>query len=188
MLGMTMSMASERLVAAAAFVPITPLPGAAVDIDFITQGSYPTAISTLLDGTHTGAAGALATAFLSTDISILLQLKVLGVSPGITIWISCNSFSSVFSSLSDTTFRSRKIATSLNATLGGGAFSTASCKIAFASNATGRSEVGNNGVLTTDAQTWTAGAPAFVNVDAQWSRLTVWTSRLSDVALAGFTV
>lgn len=165
------------------------LAGAVVDMDFQNNRFYPTALATLMDGTHTGALGALATAFNGTDISILLQLKVLGAAPTGTVWITCNSFNPVFSGLSDTTFRSRKTATSLPATLGSGAFSTNLCKIAFAADSTtGRTIVGNNGTPTTDAQTWTSGAPVFANVDSQWNRFTVWNTRLPDATLASFTV
>ncbi len=187
MMGLGLSMAISRPPAASA--GFTPLPGSAIDMNFATSQYYPTDISTLMDPTHTTALGALLTAMQGTDVSFLLQLKAIGSDPTGTTWVACGSFTNVFTALSDTTWRSRKVASSLTCTLGSGAFSTTACKLGFSANGTGRTGVGNNGTIVTDAQTWAAsGTPGFINVDAQWNRFTVWTSRLSDAALAALTV
>ncbi len=185
-MGIGLSMAISRAPAAASS-SFTPLPGATVGYDFIA-GVGTSALSALMDPTHTSAIGPLLTIMQGTDISIVLQLKVIGSDPTNTNWVGCGTFTNVFFAASDTTWRSRKIATSLICTLGSGAFSTTACKLGFSGNGTGRSEVGNNGTTVTDAQTWAAsGTPVFTNVDTQWSRIDLFPTRIADATLKGFT-
>lgn len=179
---------------AAAFVPLVPLSGAAVDIRFDTGQSYPDPLSTLLDGTHTHAAGALLAAMSGATVTVLLSVKVLGAAPDGTapyLWINGTGAATgiIFQAMSDTSFRCRKIATSLTATLGSGAFSTTPSKIGIAWDGTGRSLVGNNGAVATDAQIFSSlTGVTFVSVDTMFNRLTVWTSKLSNATLQGLTV
>jgi hypothetical protein len=186
MMGIGLSMAISRSPAGSA--SFTPLPGATVGYDFIA-GVGTSALSDLMDPTHTAAIGPLLTILQGTDISIVLQLKATGSNPTGITWLSGGGLNQVFTPLSDTTWRSRKNATGLTSTLGSGAFSTTSCKLGFSANASGRTGVGNNGTIVTDAQTWVAGGtPIFVNVDTQWSRIDLFPTRIVDATLASFTV
>lgn len=177
-----------------AFVPMTPLAGAAVDIDFAAGGSYPTALSTLMNAGLTSATGALLTALQSPACSILLFLKAAPTIP--TNWVTATGGSQSFllRGVTDTTASTRDSLASpvaLTATAGSGAFSTTPSKICVMyDNTTGRSIVMNNGTVVTDANlvnTLLTGA-TFANVAASFNRLTVYTSRLADATGKGLTV
>ena len=186
-------MSTERQQAAAAS-SFTPLPGSAVDMNFLTSQYYPSDISTLMDGTLTSAIGALLTALQSPACSILLQLKVAPTIP--TNWITASGGSQTFliRGATDTTAQTKDnftTPTTLTATAGSGAFSTTACKICVMyDGSTGRSLVMNNGTVATDAQIYSTilTAVSFTNVAAAFNRLTVYTSRLSDVAGKALTV
>lgn len=175
-----------------AFVPMTPLAGAAVDIDFAAGGSYPTALSTLMNAGLTSATGALLTALQSPACSVLLYLKA---APALTGWVSFSggSMTNAILGLTDTTTRTRDslaVPNNLIATSGTGGFSTVASKVCMMFDATGRSIVMNNGTVVTDAQapSTLATGGAFLNVAAAFNRLTVYTSRLADATGKGLTV
>lgn len=176
------------------FVPMVPLAGAAVDIDFTTGGSYPTALSTLMNAGLTSAIGALLTALQSPACSILLFLKAAPAIP--TSWVLGNGGTQTFiiRSSTDTTVATRDgvaVPTTLTATAGSGAFSTTACKVCVMyDTTTGRSLVMNNGAVATDAQLVTnpLTSAVFNNVAAAFNRLTVYTSRLPDATGKGLTV
>lgn len=176
------------------FVPMTPLAGAAVDIDFTTGGSYPTALSTLMNAGRTAATGALLTAMQSPACSVLLFLKAAPTIP--TSWVSGTggTQSFIIRGATDTTATTRDnvaAPTTLTATAGSGAFSTTASKVCVMyDGSTGRSLVMNNGTVATDAQIVTNPLTSvlFTNVTAAFNRLTVYTSRLTDVAGKALTV
>lgn len=176
------------------FVPMTPLAGAAVDIDFTTGGSYPTALSTLMNAGRTAATGALLTAMQSPACSVLLFLKAAPTVP--TSWVAATGGSQSFliRGATDTTAVTRENVTptnNLTATSGSGAFSTTPSKICVMyDNTTGRSIVMNNGTVATDTNfpSLTLQNVSFTNVTASFNRLTVYTSRLTDVAGKALTV
>lgn len=178
----------------APFVPMTPLAGAAVDIDFAAGGSYPTALSTLMNAGLTSATGALLTALQSPACSILLFLKAAPTIP--VSWVSGAGGSQTFliRGATDTTVTTKDnlvVPTTLTATAGSGAFSTTASKVCVMyDGSTGRSLVMNNGIVATDAN-FSSTPPAsasFLNVAAAFNRLTVYTSRLADATGKGLTV
>lgn len=176
------------------FVPMVPLAGAAVDIDFTTGGSYPTALSTLMNAGLTSAIGALLTALQNPACSILLFLKAAPTIP--TSWVSGagGTQSFIIRGATDTTATTRDnaaVPTTLTATAGSGAFSTTASKLCVMyDGSTGRSLVMNNGAVATDVQIVTnpLTAVSFANVAAAFNRLTVYTSRLPDATGKGLTV
>lgn len=176
------------------FVPMVPLAGAAVDINFASGGSYPTALSTLMDAGLTSAIGALLTALQSPACSILLFLKAAPAIP--TNWVFALGGSQTFllrGTLDTTVTMKDNFATPtvLTATAGSGAFSTTASKLCVMyDGSTGRSLVMNNGVVATDAQfaSTPLNSVSFANVAAAFNRLTVYTSRLPDATGKGLTV
>ncbi len=188
-----MSMAVERAIAASGG-GFTPLPGSAVDMDFLGGQYYPAPLASLMDGALTTPIGALLTALQSPACSILLQLKSAPTIP--TSWIIASGGTQTFviRGATDTTATTRDALASpliLTATAGSGAFSTTACKICVMyDTTTGRSIVMNNGTVATDANTvgGTMTSATFANVAAAFNRLTVYTSRLSDVAGKALTV
>lgn len=171
--------------------PFVQLPGSAVDYDFVA-GNGTHSLASIMDGTQTSAIGALLTAMITPTVSVLLQLKS---GAAIANWISFTGGSQTNCAVgvTDTTVRTRdNFAAPVNlvATAGTGAFSTTSCKVCTMFDATGRSIVMNNGTVATDANAASiqASGVSFANVLVAFSRLTVYTSRLSDVAGKALTV
>jgi hypothetical protein len=174
-------------------VPFVPLAGSAVDMNFATSQYYPAPLASLMDGTLTSAIGALLTAMQSPSCSVLLYLKAAPTIPA--SWVLGNGGTQTFiiRGATDTTSSTRDnvaAPTTLTATAGSGAFSTTACKVCVMYDGSGRSLVMNNGTVATDAQLVTnpLTSAVFTNVAAAFNRLTVYTSRLTDVAGKALTV
>lgn len=170
----------------------TPLAGATIDMDVQNNLYFGGTLATLMDGTQTNAIGALLSTLQGANLSIVLSLKI-AVAP--VTWLAASGGSQTFliRGATDTTAVTRDNLASpvtLTATAGSGAFSTTPSKIGVSFSATGRSIVMNNGTVVTDAQVVSIAPSnvAFTNFNTQFNRCTVWNTRLSDVALKGFTV
>lgn len=139
--------------------------------------------------------GTASTALNLAAMSSLVISNSAKVVTGSTFVLSRDSSNTMTSINSDTAIRSRVNATNLAATLGSGAFSTGRVKSGYAQDATGRSVVGNNGNVGTDANTGSAGvsnnlgssggSTLFPNLLIE--RLALWPSRLPDATLKALT-
>jgi hypothetical protein len=175
-------------------VPFVPLAGSAVDMNFATSQYYPAPLASLMDGTLTNAIGALLTALQSPACSVLLQLKAAPTIPISWVIAAGGTQSFLIRGATDTTATTKDnlaAPTTLTATAGSGAFSTTASKVCVMyDGSTGRSLVMNNGTVATDANftSTTLTSVSFLNVAAAFNRLTVYTSRLTDVAGKALTV
>lgn len=180
------------IIGAKALAPFVPIAGAAVDINFATGQSYPTAQATLIDGSLTTPLGLLASTLLGASVGILLRLKVGAALVGWITFTGGSQTNAMFG-VTDTTVRTRDnfaVPVNLVATAGSGGFSSVACKIFAGFDATGRAIIMNDGVIATDAQA-PSGAPtgcSFTNFASAVDRLTVFASRPTNVAGKALTV
>lgn len=170
------------------FVPMVPLAGAAVDIDFVSGGSYPTALSTLLNAGRTQAIGALLTLMTAAQGSLLLQLKA---NPAGTSWLVDDLGGQYFGKIGTTQFRAVTQPDSivLLATMGSGTYAAPS-KLFVSWGGVGTSAVANNGAVVTNASILVDGTATGVTVgtSTDFTRLTGWITKLPDATGKGFTV
>lgn len=175
-------------VVSSVFVPMVPLAGAAVDIDFSTGGSYPTALSTLMNAGRTQAIGALLTLMTAAQGSLLLQLKA---NPAAANWLQDDGGGVHFGKIGTTQFRAITLPDSiiLTATMGSGTYAAPS-KLFVSWGGVGTSAVANNGTVATNASILEDGSATgvFVNSVIDFTRLTGWITKLPDAPGKGFTV
>lgn len=176
--------------------PFVPLPASAIDMSFATNQYFGGTLATLMNADQTQAIGALLAALTTvTAGSLVISLNALAVVPNGTIfWISdSNTDNVLIYGQSNTTVRSIANGGSvLTATLGSGTFTGAASKIGVSWQAgVGRSLVANNGAIGTNVNNFLAGEVNMLfnlNVLTNFKRLTYWNTKLSNAALAAFTV
>lgn len=171
----------------APFVPMVPLAGAAVDMDFVGGGSYPTAQSTLMNAGHTQAIGALLTLMTAAQGSLVLQLKA---NPTAATYFQNDVAAAYFGKIGTNQFRAvTEASTILTATFGSGDY-TAVSKLGVSWSAAGTTVVANNGTAVTSVDPLFTSVPTTVTIAAfsSFGRLTGWTTKLADATLKGFTV
>lgn len=92
--------------------------------------------------------------------------------------------------LSSSTFRTGAGGVNATVTLGSGSFASGSVKSGFAWDGTGRSAVGNNGTVFSDANSYSGALDLFIgtSLDGYVQRLTLWNSRLPDATIKALTI